>query len=200
MESDIIKSYLKELQKGSHKAFNVIYDQYADKLYGFVLAHTKSKQLSKDIVQDTFLKLWINRESISTDGSFLSLLFTISKNKIIDTFRSQINKVEFDLFVEFNENNNHFENEIENKLYYDDFLNALKLSKRLLSDRELEVFELSREKGKSIKEIAEELHLSEQTIKNQLSSSLKKIRKQLQKINLLVVHLFALMLYNISIK
>ena len=184
MESDIIKFYVKELQKGSHTAFNAIYDIYADRLYGFVLTHTKSEQMSKDVVQDTFLKLWVNRKNISTEGSFQSLLFTISKNKIIDAFRSQINKVEFEQFVEFSESDGLFENNTENKLNYDDFLNTLKVCKKLLSDRELEVFELSREKGKSIHEIAHKLQTSEQTVKNQLTSSLKKIRTQLLKINL----------------
>lgn len=182
MENDIVKFYIKELQEGSHKAFNAIYDMYADKLYGFSLAHTKSPQLSKDIVQETFLKLWNSRKSISTEGSLQSLLFTISKNKIIDLFRSQINKVDFEMYIEFIEVGEFDGNEIENKLNYDDFLDALKVSKKLLSERQLEIFELSREKGKSIKDIASELELSEQTVKNQLTSSLKKIRFQMSKL------------------
>lgn len=192
MESEIIKSYIKELQNGSHRAFNAIYEMYADKLYAFAFAHTKCRQLSNDIVQDTFLKLWINRKTISIDGSLQSLLFTISKNRIIDAFRSQINKVEFDLFIEFSENNGHFENNVENKLNYDEFLKTLKMCKKLLSDRELEIFELSKEKGESIKEIADKLQIAEQTVKNQLGSSLKKIRAQLSKISLLLLLLLAL--------
>jgi len=180
---DIIQVYIKALQKGSQEAFNAIYDMYADKLYGFVFVHTKSREISKDIVQDTFLKLWINRESISTERSLQSLLFTIAKNKMIDAFRSQINKVEFELFVKLREENQFYENEIEEKLEYDDFLNILKLCKKFLSDRELEIFELSKEKGYSIGEIANQLFISEQTVKNQLTNSLKKIRTQFQKIS-----------------
>lgn len=185
MESDIVKSYIKELQKGSYKAFNAIYDMYADKLYGFALAHTKSQQISEDIVQETFLKLWNNRKTLSTEGSFQSLLFTISKHKMIDIFRSQINNVEFEFYVEYIEDTNICDNEIENKLFYDDFLKALKISKKLLSERQLEIFELSRENGKSIEEIADKLRLSEQTVKNQLTTSLKKIRTQMSKQNIL---------------
>lgn len=190
MESDIIKSYIKELQKGSHKAFNAIYDMYADKLYGFALAHTKSQQMSEDIVQETFLKLWNNRESLSTEGSFQSLLFTISKHKMIDIFRTQINKVEFELYVEYIEDREINDNEIENKLFYDDFLKALRISKKLLSGRQLEIFELSRENGKSIEEIANKLQLSEQTVKNQLTTSLKKIRAQISKQSILFLIFF----------
>ncbi|MCE5174331.1 MAG: sigma-70 family RNA polymerase sigma factor [Bacteroidales bacterium] len=190
METDIIKSYIKELQKGSHKAFNVIYDMYADKLYGFLLAHTKSRQMSEDIVQDTFLKLWINRKTLSIDGSLQSFLYTISKHEMIDLFRSQINKVEFELYVEYIDEKNFDDNDIEKKLFYDDFLKALKLSKKLLSEKQLEIFELSKEKGKSIEEIATQLQISEQTVKNQLTTSLKKIRTQLSNMNILFLIIF----------
>jgi len=190
METDIIKSYIKELQKGSHKAFNVIYDMYADKLYGFLLAHTKSRQMSEDIVQDTFLKLWINRKTLSTDGSLQSFLYTISKHEMIDLFRSQINKVEFELYVEYIDEKKLDYNDIEKKLFYDDFLKALKLSKKLLSEKQLEIFELSKEKGKSIEEIATQLQISEQTVKNHLTTSLKKIRTQLSNMNILFLIIF----------
>lgn len=181
MENEIIQSYIKELRQGSHRAFNALYDFYADKVYSFVFSHTKSSQLSEDVVQDTFFKLWQNREKIGFEGSFQSLLFTISKHKIIDVFRKQINKSELSLYVEYLEEHVSVENEIEKKISFDEFNNALKLSKKLLSDRQLEIFELSKEKGESVKEIALMLDLSEQTVKNQLSISLKKIRQELDK-------------------
>ncbi len=193
MESDIVKSYIHELQKGSHRAFNAIYDMYADKLFGFAMAHTKSQQMSEDVVQDTFLKLWKSRKEISTEGSLQALLFTISRHRIIDQFRVQVNKVEFELYVEYMEAaDDAFEdNDIEKKLYYDDFLKALKISKKLLSERQLEIFELSKEKGQSIEEIANVLNLSEQTVKNQLTASLKKIRTQISRQSILLCFLGA---------
>lgn len=185
MEIDILKSYIKELRKGSHKAFNAIYDMYADKLFGFVFAHTKSREMANDIVQETFLKLWTMRESLSMEGSLLAMLFTISHNKMIDTFRAQINKVEFEDYIEFSENAELKDNAIEKKIYYDDFLKALKLCKNLLPNRQMEIFEMSRENGKSIEEIASELKISEQTVKNQLTSALKTLRAELVKYNLM---------------
>lgn len=184
MEIDILKSYIKELRKGSHKAFNAIYDMYADKLFGFVFAHTKSREMANDLVQETFLKLWIMRESLSVEGSLLAMLFTISHNKMIDTFRAQINKVEFEDYIEFSENAEMEDNAIERKIYYDDFLKAIKLCKNLLPNRQMEIFEMSRENGKSIEEIASELKISEQTVKNQLTSALKILRAELVKYNL----------------
>lgn len=192
MENDILKSYIKELCKGSHKAFNAIYEMYADKLFGFAFAHTKSKDLANDIVQDTFLKIWTMRESISPEGSIQSLLYTMSYHKIIDVFRTQINKVEFEDYIEYCEYADLGENSIEKKIFYDDFMKALKMCKNLLPNRQLEIFEMSRENGKTIEEIAVGLRISEQTVKNQLTSALKTLRTELSKYNLLFVLLFEL--------
>lgn len=190
MESDILKSYINELRKGSHKAFNAIYDMYADKLFGFAFVHTKSREIANDIVQDTFLKLWTMRESISVEGSLQSLLFTMSHHKMIDMFRAQINKVEFEDYIEYSEYSDFEDNAIEKKLFYDDFMKALKICKNLLPHRQLEIFEMSRENGKTIEEIAVGLSISEQTVKNQLTSALKILRTELPKYNLLYLILF----------
>lgn len=192
MESDIIKSYIKELKKGSGKAFDAIYEMYADKLYGFMLANTKSREMSEDIVQETFMKLWYNRANLSTEGSLQSFLFTISKHKMIDVFRAQMNAVEFDLYIRYIESENSDGGEQERKTFYDDFYKILKMSKKLLSKRQLEIFELSREEGRSVKEIANELQISEQTVKNQLSTSLKKIREHMCKKGILFLILLEL--------
>jgi len=190
MEIDILKSYIKELRNGSHKAFNAIYDIYADKLYGFAFAHTKSREMANDLVQETFLKLWTMRESLSVDGSLQALLFTMSHHKMIDTFRIQINKVEFEDYIEFSENVDLGDNAIEKKIYYDDFLKALKHCKRQLPNRQMEIFEMSRENGKSIEEIATQLKISEQTVKNQLTSAMKTLRTKLVKYNLIYLIFF----------
>ena len=190
MEIDILKSYIKELRKGSHKAFNAIYDMYADKLYGFAFAHTKSREMANDLVQETFLKLWTMRESLSVEGSLQAMLFTMSHNKMIDTFRAQLNKVEFEDYIEFSENADLGDNAIEKKIYYDDFLKALKICKSQLPNRQMEIFEMSREHGKSIEEIALELKISEQTVKNQLTSAMKTLRTELVKYNLMYLLLF----------
>lgn len=193
MENNILKSYIRELRGGSHKAFNAIYDMYADKLYSFALAHTKSQETAGDIVQETFLRLWTVRESLSVDGSLQSLLFTIANHQLIDLFRKQINKTEMELYIGYREEAGQEENtEAETKLLYDDFVKTLKLCKKLLTGRQLEIYELSREKGKTIEEISETLNLSEQTIKNQLTTALKKIRGGLLKTNILYLLLFEL--------
>lgn len=176
---------IKELREGSHEAFDVLYDAYADSLYGFALLHTKSPSEAEDIVQETFLRLWNMRASLSVEGSFKSMLFTIAKNQVIDAFRQQISRPQFEDYIRFCEDDNLLDNSSVEKIYYDDFIEKLTIAKQKLTPMQQHVFELSREEGLSNAEIASLSNLSEQTVKNHLSASLKTLRLELLKYNFL---------------
>ena len=148
---------IKELRNGSYQAFTQIYEAYADRLYSFVLKQLKNRSLTQDIVQDTFLRLWDNRSQLNSFGNLQAFIFTIAKHQVIDY------------------------------LLYDEFLQQLQQSKKVLSQREHEIYELSREKHIPIKQIAEQLDLSEQTVKNYLTSALKILRSEMMKYNILFI-------------
>lgn len=172
--------YITELKHDSHQAFSVLYDTYADLLYGFVLIHSKSPFLAEEIVQDTFIKIWTNRHTLNTEGSFKSLLFTMAKNQMIDSFRAQINRAEFPDFIAYCEEQQAEHNPVETDIYFEDFYEKLTRAKQSLPNRQRLIFELNREKGLNLKTIAEKLDISEQTVKNQLTSALKFLREKLK--------------------
>ena len=185
-EKSIHCETIKKLQEGSYEAFDTLYNVYADSLYGFALLHTKSTVQAEDIVQDTFLKLWNMRESLSVEGSFKSMLFTIAKNHVIDIFRQQVNRANFEDYIAFCEDENLLDNTSVEKVYYNDFLEKLAIAKQKLTPAQRNIFELSREEGMSNTEIAAASNLSEQTVKNHLSAALKVLRVELGKYNFLI--------------
>lgn len=143
-----------DLKNGSYSAFAMIYEAYSDRLYGFVLKHLKNRQLAQDIVQDAFMRLWINRKQLNCFGNLQGFIFAIAKYQVIDHFRRQMHEPEFEDFV------NHADSQAggispEDLLLYDEFLTQLGKSKKLLSHREREIYELSREKHMPIKDISE---------------------------------------------
>ena len=149
---------------------------------------TKSSVQAEDIVQDTFLKLWNMRASLSVEGSFKSMLFTIAKNHVIDVFRQQINRPDFEDYIRFCEDEHLLDNTSVEKIYYDDFIDKLAIAKQKLTPAQRNIFEMSREEGMSNAEIAALSDISEQTVKNHLSAALKILREELRKYN----YLFAL--------
>lgn len=125
------------------------------------------------------------RESLSVEGSFKSMLFTIAKNHVIDIFRQQVNRANFEDYIAFCEDENLLDNTSVEKVYYNDFLEKLAIAKQKLTPAQRNIFELSREEGMSNTEIAAASNLSEQTVKNHLSAALKVLRVELGKYNFL---------------
>ena len=156
------------------------------RLYSFVLKQLKNRSLTQDIVQDTFLRLWDNRNQLNSFGNLQAFIFTIAKHQVIDYFRKQVNELQFEDFMEYCENQA-TDVSPEDILLYDEFLQQLQQSKKVLSQREHEIYELSREKHIPIKQIAEQLDLSEQTVKNYLTSALKILRSEMMKYNILFI-------------
>jgi RNA polymerase sigma-70 factor (ECF subfamily) len=179
------KQYLEELNRGSYNAFNALYKMYSARLYAFVLKMTKSHSLTADIVQDVFIKIWLNRSTISSDGAFQSYIFTIAKNRVIDKMRSNVNSPVFTDYVAYLNENDISEESITTALSYDDFVRSLENAKNELSDTQRRIFELNKEQGFKNAEIAEMLQLSEQTVKNQLSITLKILRERMKNYSFL---------------
>jgi len=81
------KNILLELIEGSEYAFEEIYRSYSPRLFGRLLKLVKIEAQAEEILQDVFLKIWINRRSIDPEKSFRSFLFKIAENKVYDFFR-----------------------------------------------------------------------------------------------------------------
>ena len=177
--TSIEKQYILELNQGSYRAFDALYSLYSRRLYAYALKLTKSHQDAKEIVQDTFVKLWLNREHVLPSESFQSYLFTISKNTLLNKVRTVINAPVFVDYLTYINDNNLSENNIAEELDLDEFRKKLNEAKQSLSDTQLRIFELSKELGYNNVEVATRLNLSEQTVKNQLSLALKTLRKKL---------------------
>ena len=166
------------LQNGSYKDFKFLYDAFSCNLYGFVYGLVKSKSKTKDIVQETFIKVWVNRKNIDAQQSFKSYLFKISQNLIIDSFRKQIGNPVFEDYLNFNEELT-VENNIERKMDFDLFAERLEKAKQKLTPRQRELFELNKEQGIAVPEIAQRLNINEQTIYNQLSTATHLLKKEI---------------------
>ena len=65
--------------------FSSLFDTHYSRLYNYAFKVVKEPDLSEELVQETFIKLWENFENIKvSDRSIASFLITTLKNKIID--------------------------------------------------------------------------------------------------------------------
>ena len=77
---------MRRLAAGDQQAFTVLYEQYRGVSYSFVLSLVKDSSISKDIVHDVFVKLWLKRESLAKVLSFNRYLYQMLKNAVYDHF------------------------------------------------------------------------------------------------------------------
>lgn len=169
---------IRELKKGSMRAFDAIYSMYFKRLYAYCFQFTKSGEDAEEIVQDVFLRLWNVRESIRQEETLRSLLFIMSKHYLINAYHDNINSPIFEDYVDYQEKLS-VNGNAQNHLEYEDFLGQVKQALKQLPKTQQAVIELSRLKDMSTSEIAEKLSLSEQTVKNQLTLGLKTLRSLL---------------------
>lgn len=183
-------NYIKQLKNGSHEAYTVLYNFYLPSLYAFIYSITLSKNAAEEVVQETFIKLWENKEKIKLEASFKSYLFTIARNHMLDEFRRQINHPVFTEYIEYSNLLQLSENTTEKQLDFREFCIELNNAKEKLSPRQLEIFHRNKELEEPVLSIARQLGITEQSVRNQLSTTLKILRKEIKNFITLFTFLF----------
>lgn len=72
----------------TREEYNICVDTHADGVYRFILHSTRDKEFSRDIVQDSFEKMWMNLDNINGEKS-KSYLFTTAYHTMLEKLRRQ---------------------------------------------------------------------------------------------------------------
>ena len=181
------KMLIEDIRNGSEKAFKILYSLWVSRLYQFVYQYLKSESATDEVVQETFMRIWTNRESLNSEYSFKSYLFTIAYHCLLKELKRQINNPSMEQYLEYQNTIVTKDDEISDEIDYDTFQKALEKAKSHLSPRQREIFELNKEYGISIPEIAEKLSITDQVVRNQLSAALKTLRNELTGFNAIIL-------------
>lgn len=170
---------VKNLKQGDVKAFDDLYNKYAARLCNFSLKYLKSVEEAEEVVQEVFLYIWDKREGLKPDNSFNAYIFTIAYNIIKKYFikKTRDNAYKDDLIYTLLQQENNLDNTIDYKF----LLEKVELIINALPARRKEIFIKRKYDGLSVKQIAEELGISPNTVENQLASARKQILNELQK-------------------
>ncbi len=168
--------------KQDHRyAFNEIYERYWLNLYLSAFKRLKSRDDSKDLVQDLFFSLWLKRHSLLISNSLSSYLFTAVKYKVINHIESNIVKGAY--LDSLDKALIEYDNSTNEMIISRDLEEFIDVGINKLSPKMKEVFELSRRENLTINQIADRLNISEQTVKNQISKALKILRLHVSDIS-----------------
>ena len=165
------------LNKGDQFAYTEIYYRYHAALYIHVFNKLRSREESRDIVQDLFANLWLKRERIDLQTTLSGYLYSAVRYRVFDLIaHQQVESKYIDSIKEFAKSGACITDYLirEKQLFalIDQEIAALPPKMRV-------VFELSRTTGLTHKQVAEKLQLSEKTVKKQINNSLKILRSKL---------------------
>ncbi|MGV8091413.1 MAG: RNA polymerase sigma-70 factor [Mangrovibacterium sp.] len=164
-------------KSGSVEAYKIIFDQYYKPLCSFAKKYVLDLAVAEDIIQDLFVRFWEQRNEFQLRTSAKSYLFQAARNECLNYLKHQSVKEKYRQHIANVSADSFFHDKLEeeeiNQMVYEVI--------RSLPPRCRQIFELSRFEGKTFDEIAQELSISKNTIKNQLVSALRQIRQSLEK-------------------
>lgn len=169
------KKLIIAIKKDDYTSYNKLFDRYYTRLCYYVYHLLMDKEDAEDIVQELFLTLWDNRKKIEIEENVSGYLYKMAKNLALKQIRIKTN---YKTFLENQEDTLLYYE--ENQLESEEFRLALYDCINRLPVRSKEVLLLHRVKGFKQKEIADQLSISVKTIKNQIWSSLQKLKKCLE--------------------
>ncbi len=172
MISPIENEIVSLLKNGDKKAINLLYEYYADAIYGVILKIITDEEMAQDVLQESFVKIWKNSKKYdSGKAKLFTWLYRIAYNTAIDKVRSLKNKNTNEVQIETSSVYRITSNELNQ--------DVLDIQKHLssLDEKYQIVLNALFFEGMTQQEASEELDIPLGTIKSRLKIGLRELKK-----------------------
>jgi RNA polymerase sigma-70 factor (ECF subfamily) len=165
------------LIEGDHGAYTELYNRFKGVLYVHAFRMLQDKDGAKDIVQELFTVLWAKRATLTLKSGVASYLYTSVRNRVFDEIsHKKVQSRFFESLKDFSPETGYHEDEL---LHEKELSALIEKETAALPDKMRQIFELSRKVNLSHKEIAEQLLISDKTVKKQVSNAVRILRLKL---------------------
>lgn len=176
MAMNEIQAIGRRLSAGDTAAFRALYDLYFDRLAAFVFKLCKLESVTEDIVQEVFLKIWVNRASLAQVSNLEGYIFTIAHHRVMDHLRALSRETRLREMIATTD---HSSDLPESPLQLKELQHLIQAALAELSPQKQQVFFLYKYQGLSHDEIAAAMGLAKSTVKNHLSETLRHLSRHL---------------------
>lgn len=168
------KKVLQTIALGDIQAFEKIFLQYQPKLIFFLKGFLHDEEMSRDMAQDIFLDLWINRNRLADVRSFSPYLFQIARYNIYNYFDRLVvrEKYTIEQILQMNDSES-----IEENIFLKDLQEHIETIVNRMPPQRQRIFRMSRYEGLCNDQIAQQLNISKRTVENHLTAALADLRK-----------------------
>ncbi|MBS0031103.1 RNA polymerase sigma factor [Chitinophaga sp. 22321] len=163
---------------GDETAFRLLYHRYNAVLSGSVKKLLKTDAAAEEVLQEVFLKIWLVRHTLADIENPGGWMYTLAANYSLSALRKHAREKhrQDDISEDVPDNE-----DLSSGIYARELQELIKHAVEKLPASRREVFMMNTRDGKSRKEIATALDISENTVKNQLVTARKFIREYLEK-------------------
>ena len=176
------------LKSGDQKAFAEIYNRYKFVLHHHAWNKIRDKEEAQDTIQEVFSMIWTKRETIHIGTNLSGYLYSCVRNHILNVI------VRKDVQQKYIASIQDFAGggvvTTDHRVRESLFRELIDKEIAGLPPRMREVFELSRKKHLSHREIAELMGTTEQTVKKQMTNALKVLRSKIGLPLFIIYYLF----------
>ncbi len=161
----------------SPEDFKSVYDTYWEKVYAVCYNNMHKVELSQEMTQDIFMSLWEKKDTLKIVISIEHYLIRAAKNKVSEHIRNKtirskhLNCALQDYCSE--------SNCTEEDIAFSELVEALGMLVEQLPCRCREVFKLSREKGLTNRQIAEQFQISERAVEYHISKAIGFLKENM---------------------
>ena len=170
-----IDSLIKACKEGNRVAQMRVYDQYAQAMFTIAFRYLKNEEEAKDVMQEGFLKAFINIENYRPEATFGAWLKRIIINQCLDTLKKgklAFSDTEVETLIIIDDNNWEFDTSIAKQ----DILNAIEQ----LNQKHKIVVQLYLVEGYDHQEVSEILNIPVKTSRTHLSRGKAELRNLLK--------------------
>lgn len=156
-------------------AFNILFRKYWEKIYLLALRKLPSEEDASDITQDVFYVIWKNRGYWHVKSNVNAYLTSMLRHKIYDFYAR---RDRLPIFIPLDQEEEYWDYSFQESEKTDYTAENLLIKKEIeaMPIKMREIFLLSRFENLSAQQISDKLGISVQTVRNQISSALKRIK------------------------
>ena len=149
-------------------------------LYRLALRITLNSQEAEDVVQDVIIKMWKMGERLNDVENLESFALRLTRNLSIDRQRMKVNQTES--FDELEDFHGGISNSIESRLEQQERIDSIRDIMMQMPEKQRSVMQLRDFEGKSYKEIALALEISEDQVKVNIFRARQFVKSRIAKV------------------
>lgn len=164
------------LKSGDEASYTEIYNRYKGVLYRHAYKKLKNQHEADDILQEIFTHLWVKRDSFDGQNNLVGYLYVSLRNKVLNVIAHRA--ITYDYETKYQQIADEGTAITDHRVRLNLLKELIEQEVSALPPKMREIFEYSRNKHFSHKQIAEKLDISEKTVRNQINNALKILRNK----------------------